>query len=254
MIYPGGGDTSAFQRVKDMKIHPGRFVYCTAACLLALWLAPVALAGVVLDGTRVIYPSDSRDVTVKVTNKGKRPVLVQSWLDKGEENISPDKIVTPFMLTPPINRIEPEKAQSLRISATRVTSLPQDRESVFWLNVLEIPARPDKARSGENYLQLAVRTRVKLFYRPAALKSGAGQAPKSLEWTADSKGLTVSNPTPWHVSLTGVVINGRETVADMVAPKGHYTFSTLRVARGSSIRAAWIDDYGARREQNFTVN
>lgn len=37
--------------------------------------------------------------------------------------------------------------------------LPVDRESVFWLNVKEIP----KKSAEENVLQIAVRSRIKLF-------------------------------------------------------------------------------------------
>lgn len=230
------------------------FLYLTVLGLTTAFYAPAVIAGVVLDGTRVIYPSDKRDITVKVTNMGKRPVLVQSWLDNGDESASPDKIVTPFMLTPPINRIEPAKAQSLRISATRTAALPQDRESVFWLNVLEIPAKPDTAKVGDNYLQLSVRTRVKLFYRPASLKDGVSQAPRNLTWTADRDGLTAKNTSPYYISLAEVTVNEKKTEVDMVNPMSHRTFRVPGAVRGSSIKASWIDDYGARREQNFTVN
>ncbi|PJI52023.1 molecular chaperone EcpD, partial [Methylobacterium radiotolerans] len=52
--------------------------------------------------------------------------------------------------------------------------MPQDKESVFWLNVLEIPPK-DKAN--QNLLQMAFRSRIKLFYRPAGLKGKAEDAP-----------------------------------------------------------------------------
>ncbi len=46
-----------------------------------------------------------------------------------------------------------------------INALPQDRESLFYLNVREIPPKPDKP----NVLQLAMQSRIKLFYRPAAI-------------------------------------------------------------------------------------
>lgn len=237
-----------------MKFSSAKMIYGAAACLLATFFSQSILAGVVLNGTRVIYPAEKRDITVKITNMGKRAVLVQSWLDNGESEASPDKIITPFMLTPPINRVEANKAQSLRISAVGASSLPQDRESVFWLNVLEIPAKPEKGQAVQNYLQLAIRSRVKLFYRPASLGIRASEAPKSLTWSISGNELWVNNPTPYHVSLTDVTINGKKTEIDMVNPKSNRSFNISGIKHSRTIKAAWIDDYGARREQSFTVN
>ena len=71
-----------------------------------------AHANVVLSGTRVIYPETEKEVTLKVNNKGKTPVLIQSWIDTGNANASPDSISSPFLLTPPMNIIDPEKGQT----------------------------------------------------------------------------------------------------------------------------------------------
>jgi P pilus assembly chaperone PapD len=48
-------------------------------------------------------------------------------------------------------------------------SLPEDRESVFWLNVKSIPATDDSVPHN-NVLQVVVKSRLKLFYRPAGLE------------------------------------------------------------------------------------
>lgn len=42
-----------------------------------------ACADIVISGTRIIYPSKSKDVTVILENKGNKPLLVQPWLDDG---------------------------------------------------------------------------------------------------------------------------------------------------------------------------
>lgn len=115
------------------------FLYGLSASLL-LALSYAASASVVITGTRVIYPSDAREVSVKLANKGKKPVLIQSWIDDGDVKAKPETIHVPFILTPPINRVEPDKSQTLRISYTGKL-LPTDRETVYWLNVLEIPAK-----------------------------------------------------------------------------------------------------------------
>lgn len=223
-----------------------------AGIFLSLSSVPVN-ASVVIDGTRVIYPSDSREVTVKLTNNGKRPVLVQSWIDTGNPDEMPDKVVTPFILTPPVNRVEAGKGQTLRINGANTSVLRQDRESVYWLNVLEIPMRPKEAVRQENYLQLALRSRIKLFYRPIGLKGDANKAPEELQWQASNGNLIVKNPSLFHVSLTQVTFNGKTIPADMVSPQGQNTLK-LAVTSGEKITAAWVNDYGATKSREFTVN
>ena len=104
------------------------------------WLAGSAHAGVVISGTRVIYQAKEREVTVKLSNEGDAPALVQVWLDTGNPNAMPDESKVPFTLSPPLFRLDPKKGQSLRLIYTQ-EPLPQDKESLFWLNVLEVPPR-----------------------------------------------------------------------------------------------------------------
>ncbi|WP_411705940.1 fimbria/pilus periplasmic chaperone [Edaphovirga cremea] len=54
----------------------------------------------VIGGTRVIYPEKEREITVKLTNAGKSPVLAQSWIDDGNVDSKPDNISVPFLLIP----------------------------------------------------------------------------------------------------------------------------------------------------------
>ena len=133
-----------------------------SALLLILFVGHSVQASVVITGTRVIYPEKQKEVTVRVNNTGTGPVVLQSWIDNGDVNARPEMLKVPFVLTPPINRVEPNKSQTLRISYTG-SALPKDKESVFWLNVLEIPAKADTS-SSQNYLQMAYRSRIKLFF------------------------------------------------------------------------------------------
>ncbi|WP_218722727.1 fimbria/pilus periplasmic chaperone, partial [Escherichia coli] len=47
------------------------------------------IADIVISGTRVIYKSDQKSVNVRLENKGNNPLLVQSWLDTGDDNAEP---------------------------------------------------------------------------------------------------------------------------------------------------------------------
>ncbi|EOC1137668.1 fimbria/pilus periplasmic chaperone [Cronobacter sakazakii] len=210
---------------------------------------PAAIASIVITGTRVIYPSDASEVSVKLDNKGTSPVLIQSWIDNGNADAAPETIQVPFILTPPINRVEPDKGQTLRITFTGKL-LPADRESVYWLNVLEIPAK--KATLSDNYLQVAFRSRIKLFLRPAGLEGNANDAVNHVTWRANGQTIEAANPTPYFISLVNLTVNGKTLDADMIAPKSTMTIK-LPGSPGNKLAGVFVNDYGALNEFEATL-
>jgi P pilus assembly chaperone PapD len=181
-----------------------------------------AHASVVIDGTRVIYPEEKPEVTVRMTNEGEEAKLVQVWIDNGDKQGSPDQIKVPFVVTTPIFRIEPRKGQAARIQYTRSEQLPSDRESVFWLNVLEIPAKPKADEQDGNYIQFRYRTRIKLFLRPKGLSGTATEAPGELLIKYKPGFVELENPTPFNISMTGLEVGdnsvGGKAESQMIAP------------------------------------
>ena len=94
----------------------------------------------------------------------------------------------------------------LRILGADLSGLPQDRESLFWLNVLGLPP---KTQASQGSVQLAYRTRIKLFYRPSGLAGSPAEAVSRLGWQGQAGGgLRVSNPGPFHISLSEVLLSG----------------------------------------------
>jgi|SRR5471030_2145405 len=87
---------------------PGITILCLAS--VSSW------ASIIITGTRVIYPSAEKEVTVKLNNVGVYPVLVQSWIDNGDVNAKPENISVPFILTPPINRVEQGQTEGQMIA------------------------------------------------------------------------------------------------------------------------------------------
>jgi chaperone protein EcpD len=228
-----------------------------ASMCLAGFLATSAQAGVVISGTRVVYPAQNREVTVGLTNDDKQtPRLVQTWIDSGNEKMTPDKVDVPFNVTPPVFRMEPGASQSLRIVYTK-EPLATDKESLFYLNVLEVPPKP--ADAGEaNMLQFAFRIRIKLFFRPAGLAGSAQDAPSKLTWNlvtdGSGKALEVHNPTPYYVSFQNVEIaNGAQVTKPendmgMVAPNGSFRFplkdKSVTSGANTQVRFSSINDAG----------
>ncbi len=114
--------------------------------------------------------------------------------------------------------------------------LPQDRESLFWFNLLDIPPEPKNGKT-DNYLQLAIRSRIKLFYRPAGVAAEKIAAEKALSWALapTGNGLRVSNASARYITIDSITLNGKKHAAGMVAP-----FSSLEIApkRGRAAHAA----------------
>lgn len=232
----------------------------TVAAIAAACFAMQAQASVVIASTRVIYPAQEREVTIKLSNDGRTPALVQAWLDNGNIAEAPETLKVPFVLTPAIFRLDPAKGQTLRLIHTK-EPIAQDKESLFWLNVLEVPPKP-QAGEDANRLQIAFRTRIKVMYRPQGLPGQADEAPAQLSWelapAATGKGyaLKASNPTAYIVNLGKVSLQsgGRsfDAGAGFVMPGESALFPVPGMASapasGATIRFLSINDWGANTE------
>ena len=223
--------------------------------VLCSWVFQVQ-ANVVISGTRLIYPAKEREITVKTTNMGKEPSMVQVWIDRGDPNSRADTANAPFLVTPPLVRIEPNKGQAFRVVFTGA-ALPKDRESIFWFNLLDVPPLPKDADA--NVMQVAYRSRIKLFYRPEGLTGNPVKAAESLAWSRGASGksgveLQVRNNSPFYVSLANVALKSGSASFKDAEGKTLAPFSTQNITlKGSGMLPAgqanvtysWVNDYGA---------
>ncbi|MEL4013639.1 fimbrial biogenesis chaperone [Dryocola clanedunensis] len=196
-------------------------------------------ASTVIGGTRVIYDGSKKETSISISNPTKAGqsgvFLVQSWVE-GEASGSK----APFVVTPPLFRIDANQENILRIVRTG-GNLPEDRESVFWLNVKSIPASDGNS---ENVLQIVVKSRLKLFYRPAKLPGLPIEAYKQLTFSRSGNKLQVNNPTPYYVTFYSLKVGGMEIKdADLVPPKGSTSYAFPAGAAGSVVWQT-INDYG----------
>ncbi|MFJ2279739.1 molecular chaperone [Pseudomonas sp. NPDC087803] len=232
---------------------------CFISFLIVCLSSPVACANIVLGGTRLIYPAGEREVTIALANKGVTPSLVQSWMDDGATNSTPENSSAPFFVMPPISRIEGQASQTLRILFNGA-KLPEDKEAVFYLNVLEIP--PVAANSKDkNNLLLAVQSRIKVFYRPEKVKETLEEAAKTLKWHLIKEDgqwkLSCTNNSPLHISFANIQVTkdggslGNKEGTHMVAPGKKEVFRLVRQdvvrtgAGDGQVQFEYINDYGA---------
>ena len=227
-------------------------------CTSAAFSTFNACADIVISGTRVIYPQSSKDVTVKMENRGTKPLLVQSWLDDGRDTVNPQELKLPFIVTPPVSRIDPSKGQTVRITWTQ-QPLAQDRESLFWFNVLEVPP---KAKDGDsqNVLQLAFRTRIKMFFRPDGLPGDPAIAAGNLKWSQQGTALIANNSSPYYVSMAKatITVNGKKIEVDShtIPPLSNETIPVKNAPalRGGKIEYTAINDFGGTEKHQAAIN
>lgn len=229
----------------------------TLLAFLALGLLSLnASASVVINVTRVIYPSSAKFVSVQLVNDSEQTHLVQSWIDAGDASAAPEKIKVPFSLQPPVVKMSGHAGQALKIAAMNTQSLPKDRESVYWLNVLDVPPVPEGG-NGESYLQVAIRNRIKLFYRPASLGELDSAVAEKITVSTSGGHTCLKNDSPYHMTIAQMVAwqGGQlkqerkdnllaETV--FIPPFGCSSVSGT-IHAGGQYRLTWLDDYGAKR-------
>ncbi|RUT66245.1 hypothetical protein CKG00_07450 [Morganella morganii] len=202
------------------------------------------------NGTRYIYPEGVSDITVRISNGSAGTAFVQYWLDPGDSEVLPAKLpVTPFELTPPISRINPGANQILRLRLIDKNAMPADRESLWWLNVLDIPPVSKTSPLKEkDSVQLAVRSRFKVFYRPTGL-SDRSTATQQITFQSGSNAIQVNNNSPYHITITEITLADKKQILHksfMLQPKSRSEIAVKSaVKRGNTLIISNINDYGS---------
>ena len=152
--------------------------------LLIFSMVLPAHAGIVIYGPRIIYPAENKEVMVQLMNQGNRSSLLQAWIDDGDTSLPPEKIQVPFMLTPPVAKIGANSGQQVKIKIMP-NKLPTNKESIFYLNVLDIPPNSPE-QEGKNALKFAMQNRIKLFYLVSRSGNGLVIKNDSANWVTIS--------------------------------------------------------------------
>ncbi|HCR3451293.1 TPA: fimbria/pilus periplasmic chaperone [Citrobacter werkmanii] len=221
----------------------------TLMAVACLSVVTTAQAAVSLDRTRAVFSGGDKSMTLNIANDNKQlPYLAQAWL----ENAQMEKITTgPLVATPPVQRLEPGAKSMVRVASTPdISRLPQDRESLFYFNLREIPPKSEKA----NVLQIALQTKIKLFYRPDAIKTAPNAVwQDQLVLNKTPGGWKIDNPTPYYVTVIGLGGSEKEAQegkfgAVMLAPKSS---ETVKAGSYSTPWLTYINDYGGRPTLQF---
>lgn len=222
-----------------------------------------AEGGLSLSQTRVIFNAGDNSAKVTINNNSDRVYLVNSRVLPSPDASRQSTEAMPFMVTPPLFRLEKESRNTVLIGKNNTSALPVDRESVFYLSFLAIPSvkknavvetdTDDQAGMTSTQVSLGIRTVIKLFYRPSGLAMPAVTAPGKLTFEMKGKALVVNNPTPYYVTLAQLRLNGQNVgVRDqgaMVAPYASQTYQVKGTGPANKVQWSVINEFGGVSEQ-----
>ncbi|HEJ9414875.1 TPA: molecular chaperone [Proteus mirabilis] len=200
--------------------------------------------GVSLNKTRVIFTENSKSEIVNITNDDNRPYLIQAGVTEEINGISSPH----FMITPPIFRLENKSTSSLRILLKDTQSLPNDKESIFYLNAKVIPS----TQKGENELSisklvLVTNFVIKVIYRPNNIARPTYDDYKKILLTIKDKKYFFDNPTPYYLTVTSIKFNNKKYPKTiLLAPYSQALIDKIPIRK-----ASWhiINDYGELSEE-----
>lgn len=236
--------------MKTVYFNKNKFIFSAASVVLmsTVIFSQQASAAIALDRTRIIFSGDAKSTTTTISNQNKTlPYLAQAWV----EDAKGTKIESPLTALPPLQRVEPGAKGQVKVQVTGNTAqFPQDRETLFYFNLREIPPKA----STPNSLQIALQTRIKMFYRPAALTIKTGESnvyQKDITLTRQGDHYVINNPTGYFITIAKAsAAPGSNDIANfkavMVEPKGSMTMPGDASALGSHPALTFINDWGGR--------
>ena len=244
--------------------------YLTMGCALLLALAAMgAQAGIIASATRVIFREGDTEKTLMLLNTNSYPIVAQTWVDNGDVNAAPELSRAPFVTLPSVFALPPSALKGLRILFAGA-ALPTDRESVFWLNLYEIPPSQPTTPPLASRVTLAMNTQMKIFYRPKALKGNAENAAEAVSFSLQkSPGgylLRCHNRSAFYLSFAPISVHigkrdypVRQESDMMTAPFSMRDYHLDGVAAPTlpsqiTVQATLINDQGQQIVKSYTAN
>lgn len=224
--------------------------------LLISFLLPMSLsANVVINGTRVIYNEGVESVNVQLANNGNLASLTQNWIDDGDIDSTPESAHSPFYVYPPIVKILAGQGQTLKIKKAD-ENIKNNIESVYYLNILDIPENLE-ALQGKTYLQLVMKSRIKIFYRPKSLIGQPETIYEKINYLRNGDNITVKNNSQYHFTIASISSdNVPKTIlaeSEMISPLSSRELPLINKLIDNKILVTYVDDFGVFKTQHIEL-
>ncbi|NQE77536.1 phytochrome sensor protein [Pantoea ananatis] len=208
--------------------------YLKTTLLTLFIISGVSHAAVVMNASRVIMEGTTEKI-VTFDNTSDNPFIVQIESDNPGD---PD-----FVAMPPLFKIKEKGGQTVKIRLLS-SALPKNKESLFYLSFTQIPG-VKKNENDENRLNIIVKSRLKIIYRPASVNAFSAKEENNVSYRIKNGKLVVSNQSPNVLSIRDIS-NGKHVLAGNLTLKPGEVISTIVKDNHLSgpLKASMINDYG----------
>ncbi len=204
---------------------------------LYFFMTQSAFSALVLDNTRYIYKEEANSISGSVKNESGDDFGAQIWV----ESLSNDEAPS-FITSPSFFKIKSKGEQLFRIIKVS-RDLPKDKESLYWFNLQEIP----QIKKGSG-ISLAIRTKVKLIFRPKQLLEGREGAESEMTIKHLPDGVWLVNTTPYIFAIGSLFNNeGKVVKLDRIAQDKLSTFEPgdrINITGKEVRKVAALNDFG----------
>lgn len=201
-----------------------------------------------LGSSRVIYNPFSNGESLTVTNPQNYPLLIQSKAFEEDK-----KTAAPFMVTPPIMRLDAQQSSQLRIVRTAGRFAP-DRESLYFLCIKGIPPKADDLwaknvknngmKTGLN-IQISVNNCIKLLVRPDDIAGHPDDPENKLHWEIKNNRLLAINKSPYFITISSLKADDLEIKKlKYVEPFSFREFEIPVTKKINTLSWKIVNDYG----------
>ncbi|WP_100159380.1 fimbrial biogenesis chaperone [Proteus columbae] len=190
---------------------------------------------------KFIFIESKEQEIIEIKNSTNSDYFIQSWISNYDDNNNAE---LPFMITPPLFKIEKDENYSLKIIKTDEVK-QKDRETLYRVNIKRIPLLSDSDED-KNLLHISMNSIYNLIYRPISIEKDAMDAYEKIQFLKNEKNeFVVNNPTPYFITLIKVNFEGTLFIDQSKTIPPFKKYNTKKIIKKNGlIKWKTIDQYG----------
>lgn len=194
---------------------------------------------------KFIFIESINQEIVEINNKTNNDYFIQSWITHYDKENSNE---IPFMITPPLFKIEKDETFSLKIFKKDEIK-ERDRETLYRINIKRIPILLN-SDNNKNMLHVSINSVYNLIYRPISIEKDAKDAYKKIEFLKNKNNeFIINNPTPYFIALSSISCDDVLTINESKTIPPFKKYNTKKeILRNGVVKWKIFNQYGLEIE------
>ncbi|MCT6517347.1 molecular chaperone [Proteus vulgaris] len=208
---------------------------------IAISLPIYGYTSIEINKDKFIFIESKNQEVIEIKNSINSDYFIQSWISHYDENNDSE---LPFMITPPLFKIEKDEDYSLKIF--KIDEIEKkDRETLYKINIKRIPVLSD-SDDNKNLLHISMNSVYNLIYRPISIEKNAVDAYKKIEFLKNQNNeFIINNPTPYFITLLNVHLENISLISKSITIPPFKKYNTKnKIKKDGLIKWKTIDQYG----------